>query len=215
MRRAHAAAITVAVLAVTCGPARGDDPKAKVRANFAEDPAQASRYRATVESIRKYVADKCMTREGAYAAVAGGQIVDVSAALFPMWHYTAADSPEMIATMAALKRDFSSNHLYRRHLELFDSRREGAFLAGTFWVAHYYVIRGDLLQAQSIIEAGLKYANDLGLFAEEADPASLDMLGNLPQGFVHAAFINAAVDLRDKLAAPSPGIPLHSPRRRQ
>ena len=116
-----------------------------------------------------------------------------------MWNYTTADSPAVIATMAALKRDFSTNHLYRRHLELFNSRREGAFLAGTFWVAHYYVLRGNLNEARTIIETGLQYANDLGLFAEEADPASMDMLGNLPQGFVHAAFINAAVDLRAKL----------------
>jgi GH15 family glucan-1,4-alpha-glucosidase len=106
----------------------------------------------------------------------------------------------MIATMAALERDFSTHYLYRRHLELFDSRGEGAFLAGTFWVARYYVMGDDLSHARNILDAGLKYANDLGLFAEEADPDSRDMLGNLPQGFVHAAFVNAVVDLRAKLA---------------
>ena len=169
-------------------------------AGFAKHPAQARHWRVAVENIRSYVAHNCMTRDGAYAAVAGGQIVDVSAALFPMWNYTAADSPAMIATIAALDRDFSARHLYRRHLELFDSRGEGAFLAGTFWVARYYVTRGDLSRARTILDAGLKYANDVGLFAEEADPDSLDMLGNLPQGFVHAAFVNAVVDLRTKLA---------------
>ena len=172
----------------------------KAIAGFTDDPVQARRWRAAVDNIRKYIAANCMTRDGAYAAVAGGQIVDVSAALFSMWDYTTVDSPEMIATMAALERDFCTHHLYRRHLELFDSRGEGAFLAGTFWVARYYVMRDDLSHARNILDAGLKYANDLGLFAEEADPDSRNMLGNLPQGFVHAAFVNAVVDLHAKLA---------------
>jgi GH15 family glucan-1,4-alpha-glucosidase len=166
-------------------------------AEFSTDAAQAERWRAAVADIRAFVAESCLTPDGAYAAIAGGQDVDVSAALFPVWAYTEADSPEMLATMAALEKNWSwKGLLYWRRLECADSHREGAFLAGTFWVAQYWVMRGELERAQRIIEAALACANDLGLLAEEADPHAGRMIGNIPQAFVHAAFIGAAIDLK-------------------
>lgn len=93
--------------------------------------------------------------------------------------------------------------LYWRRLECADSRQEGAFLAGTFWVAQYWIERGDLERGRRIIDAGLAYANDLGLFAEGADPHKELMLGNFPQSFVHAAFIGSVIDLKSALAGGS------------
>ena len=168
-------------------------------AEHSRETAQVERWGTAAREIRRFVAQECITSEGAYAAVAGGEAVDVSAALFPVWAYTDPDTPEMMATMEVLQRDYAQGHLYRRHLEHFDSRKEGAFLAGTFWVAQYWVMR-DLERARAIIDAALEYANDLGLFAEEANPATGEMLGNFPQTFVHAAFIGAVHDLKQALA---------------
>ena len=171
-------------------------------AGFADDPAQAERWRAAVRDIRAFVASECLTAEGAYASVAGGADVDVSAALFPVWAYTRADTPEMITTMKVLERDHSPDGLlFRRTLVCADAAQEGAFLAGTLWVAHYWAIRGEPARARRIIDRALGYANDLGLFAEEADPQTGEMVGNFPQSFVHAALIGAVVDLRAALDA--------------
>ena len=49
------------------------------------------------------------------------------------------------------------------------------------------------------MDAALECANDLGLFAEEANPETGEMLGNFPQTFVHAAFIGAVHDLKQAL----------------
>jgi GH15 family glucan-1,4-alpha-glucosidase len=173
-------------------------------AEYATDQAQAERWRQAVQDIRAFVAENCLTAEGAYAAVAGGEEVDVSAVLFPVWAYTDPDTPEMLATIAALEKHWSwQGLLYWRRLECTDSRKEGAFLAGTFWVAQYWVMRGDLKRARRIIDAALACANDLGLFAEEADPRTGRMLGNIPQAFVHAALIGAAIDLKAATESPS------------
>ncbi|MDQ3397795.1 MAG: glycoside hydrolase family 15 protein, partial [Deinococcota bacterium] len=69
--------------------------------------------------------------------------------------------------------------------------------------AQYWIMR-DVTRAQTILEAALAYANDLGFFAEEADPASGEMLGNFPQTFVHAAFIGAVIDLKAALEEDAP-----------
>lgn len=165
-------------------------------ADHADSPSQARYWRATADEIRAFVARHCIAPDGAYAAVAGGETVDVSAVLFPIWDYCPPDTPEMLATLGRLERDHSRDGLlYWRHLECFDARREGAFLAGTLWVAQYWVMRRDLARAERILQAALRYANDLGLFAEEAAPQGETMLGNFPQAFVHAALIGMVIDL--------------------
>lgn len=168
----------------------------KFIADATADPAQAKRWRGAAQDIRDYVAQHCLTSEGAYAVVAGSEDVDVAAALFPVWDYTEPDTPEMLTTIKLLERDYATGYLYRRHLRSFDSQQEGAFLASTFWVAQYWIMRQDLARAKAIIDTGLEFANDLGLFAEEADPTTGIMLGNFPQTFVHAAFMGAVLDLK-------------------
>ncbi|TDX28385.1 GH15 family glucan-1,4-alpha-glucosidase [Modicisalibacter xianhensis] len=169
-------------------------------AEFSQDKAQAERWRTTAQDIQAHVNRHCLNSEGAYAAIAGNEAVDVSAVLFPVWGFIEADAPAMIATIKVLERDYSEGHLYWRHLECFDSRKEGAFLAGTIWVAQYWVMRQDLARAKSILDAALAYSNDLGLFAEEADPHTGKMQGNIPQAFVHAALIGAVIDYKDAQA---------------
>jgi GH15 family glucan-1,4-alpha-glucosidase len=57
-------------------------------------------------------------------------------------------------------------------------------------------MRKDLSRAKAILDAALAYSNDLGFFAEEADPDTGQMLGNIPQAFVHAALIGAVIDYK-------------------
>jgi hypothetical protein len=45
----------------------------------------------------------------------------------------------------------------------------------------------------------LSYANDVGLLAEEIDPATGAALGNFPQAFTHIGLVNACLTLEDRL----------------
>jgi GH15 family glucan-1,4-alpha-glucosidase len=73
---------------------------------------------------------------------------------------------------------------------------EGVFLMCTFWLADCWAHMGQLQKAQETVDRLLTYANDVGLYAEELDPATGEFLGNFPQAFSHVALINAVITLQ-------------------
>jgi GH15 family glucan-1,4-alpha-glucosidase len=161
-------------------------------ADYNPDPAEAARWRHNASLIREFVTTHCLTKTGAYASHAGSEEVDISAALFALWSYTEPDAPAMRATIQELEARYCREQLYWRRLEEYDSRKEGAFLAGSCWMAHYYAVAGDLPKSQAILDAVARFQNDLGYFSEEADVAKGLLLGNFAQSFVHSSFICAA-----------------------
>jgi GH15 family glucan-1,4-alpha-glucosidase len=69
---------------------------------------------------------------------------------------------------------------------------EGAFVACSFWLVDALVRNGQLPQATKVWGGLTGYVSDLGLLAEEIDPATGAFLGNFPQGLPHLALLNAA-----------------------
>ncbi len=168
----------------------------KYIAEFSEDKEEKRRWLEASEQIKAYVKENCLTTAGAYAVYAGSNEVDVSAVLFPLWGYTEADSDPMLKTLTVLEQEYCQNHLYRRHLVEFDSAKEGAFLAGTLWVAQYWVMRRDWDKVETILGAALRFMNDVGILPEEGDPLTGEWLGNLPQTFVQASLIGTIIDYK-------------------
>lgn len=166
-------------------------------AEHSQDAEEKQRWQHTSSQIRKWVDDNCLTSEGAYAAYAGSQVVDVSAVLFPLWGYIDADTNAMLKTIEQLEKNNCQNNLYRRQLLAFDSKKEGAFLAGTLWVAQYWVMRRNWNKVETILGAALRFMNDVGIMPEEGDPNTGEWLGNLPQTFVHASLIGAVIDYKE------------------
>jgi GH15 family glucan-1,4-alpha-glucosidase len=69
---------------------------------------------------------------------------------------------------------------------------EGTFLLCTFWLAQAWAIVGEVARAKEIFSRAVAFANDVGLLAEQVDPATSEHLGNFPQAFSHIGLINAA-----------------------
>jgi GH15 family glucan-1,4-alpha-glucosidase len=72
---------------------------------------------------------------------------------------------------------------------------EGAFLLCTFWYADNLALQGRRDEARAILERMLAMRNDVGLLAEQYDPAAKRFLGNFPQAFSHVGLINTIYNI--------------------
>ena len=114
----------------------------------------------------------------------------------PSVDFVAYDDPRMVRTVDAIRKqlDCGGGLLHRyEHDEL--AGREGAFVTCSFWLAEALAHQGRIQEARELFDLVSSCGNDLGLFAEEYDPASGDLLGNFPQGLSHLSHIAAAVAL--------------------
>ncbi len=72
---------------------------------------------------------------------------------------------------------------------------EGTFTICTFWMADNLVALGEMDRARALFRKLLECTNDLGLYSEQMDGDTGEMLGDFPQAFSHMALINTTVQL--------------------
>ena len=147
-------------------------------------------------TIREFIEDRCWSaRLRSYTRHAGGDDVDASLLLGVLLGY---DGPpdRLAATVEAVRRELGQGPLLARYTGDDGLRgAEGAFLCCSFWLADALARIGRLDDAATLMEELIALANDVGIYCEEIDARSRDPLGNLPQGLVHLALINAAVSI--------------------
>jgi GH15 family glucan-1,4-alpha-glucosidase len=131
-----------------------------------------------------------------YVSVFDGADVDASLLLLARYGYADATSPRLRDTCArVLERLGRDGLVYRYRDDDGLPAGEGAFGICSFWAVTCKALQGDVAGATASFERVLAYANDVGLFAEEIDPADGSLLGNFPQAFTHVGLIDAALTL--------------------
>ncbi|HVR43561.1 MAG TPA: glycoside hydrolase family 15 protein, partial [Thermoanaerobaculia bacterium] len=159
------------------------------------------RWKEIRERIRRDVLEQGYDRElNAFVQYYGSKEPDASLLLLPEVGFIAADDPRMIGTVDLIRSRLEVDGLIHRYQARPDvdglPPGEGAFLLCTFWLADNLALQQRWDEATEVFERLLSLRNDVGLLAEEYDPAAARMLGNFPQAFSHTGLINTAFNLQ-------------------
>lgn len=168
--------------------------------------ADLERWRSTRDDIRNAILTEGYDVElGAFTQAFGIKALDASALTIPLVGFLPASDPRVCSTVAQIRKQLSSQGLVYRYLnEDGLPGGEAAFALCNFWLVDHLVLAGQVDEAQQIFERIISYGNDLGLFSEEFNPHSGELLGNYPQGFTHLALIRSAVNLTKATGKPVP-----------
>src|SRR3954447_19139160 len=156
----------------------------------------AAAWKAEAQAVSDFIETRCWSpRLESYTRDADSEELDASLLLGVLFGYgAAADTSRLRSTVTAIRRDLGRGPLLQRYSgEDGLEGGEGAFLCCSFWLAHALARTGRVREATELMDQLLPLAGDVGLYAEELDADTGEMLGNTPQGLVHLALINAAV----------------------
>ncbi|HEY6880227.1 MAG TPA: glycoside hydrolase family 15 protein, partial [Polyangiales bacterium] len=167
------------------------------------------RWRAVRDRIHADVCSKGFSSaRGAFTQSYGCEELDANLLIMPLAGFLPADDPRVRATVSAIERELVIEDTfvmrYRTRPELDGlPKGEGTFLPCSFWLVNNMVMQGRKQEARALFERLLALANDVGLLAEEYDPAARRLLGNFPQAFSHLALVDAAVSLSNECCMPT------------
>ena len=165
-----------------------------------EGREQGRHYRQVADQIHQEVCARGLDASGQHFVQAYGSTeMDASLLQIALTGFLPAEDPRFQRTLVQIEQRLLKNGLLLRY----DSDScsdgltpgEGTFLVCSFWLADVYVLLGREAEAQALYETLTALCNDVGLLAEQYDPAGKRMLGNFPQAFSHIGIINTALNL--------------------
>jgi GH15 family glucan-1,4-alpha-glucosidase len=172
-------------------------------------PGPVERWRAIRDEIHAEVCREAWNDElGSFTQSYGSQRLDASLLLLPLVGFLPPEDPRIRGTVRSVRERLSCDGFVLRYRseESVDGlpAGEGAFLACSFWLVDALALDGRDAEAAELFERLLGVRNDLGLLAEEYDPAERRLLGNFPQAFSHIALVNSALNLANASARSEP-----------
>jgi GH15 family glucan-1,4-alpha-glucosidase len=163
-------------------------------------PANLDRWRVMRREIKDTVLERGYDAgRGAFVQSFGSKNLDASNLLLPLVGFIRPSDPRMRATIEATQRELTSPEGFVYRYRGFDDGLpggEGTFLICTFWLADNLIALGDVDAGRALFDRARVCGNDLGLFSEEYEARTGEMLGNFPQAFSHLGLINTAVQLQ-------------------
>ncbi len=160
--------------------------------------APTRRWASVRQEIREAVDEHGYDAESAtFVQAFDSTDLDAALLLLPSYDFVEYHDERMVGTVAALRARLDHDGLLRRyHAADGVEGKEGVFVACTFWLAECLARQGRAHDGREVFDRAMATANDLGLFSEEYDPGSDQLLGNFPQGLSHLSHIAAAIALR-------------------
>jgi GH15 family glucan-1,4-alpha-glucosidase len=159
------------------------------------------RWRDVADEIHAEICERGFDRElNSFVQAYDSKRLDASLLLMPLVGFLPASDPRIRGTLRAIEDRLLIDGEFLLRYESDNPSDglppdEGAFLACSFWLVDNYILQGRYAEARTLFDRLLARCNDVGLLAEEVDPASGRMLGNFPQAYSHVGVINSALNL--------------------
>ncbi len=169
-------------------------------------PGPVDRWRRLSGEIHREVCREAFNVElNAFTQAYGSDELDASTLLIPLVGFLPGSDPRVLGTIDAIQRDLTRDGFVERYRsKAFNDvdglpGGEGVFLPCSFWLVDALLMAERDEEARALFERLLAVRNDLGLLAEEYDPAAKRLLGNFPQAFTHVGLVNSAYNLSHHL----------------
>jgi GH15 family glucan-1,4-alpha-glucosidase len=159
-------------------------------------PAPTDAWADQRDTLAAYLMDDA-TKRGWFAQAVGSDDPDASVLLVPALGFLPASHPLVTKTIDVVRSELGSSDALLLRYKAPDGLAggEGSFLLCSFWLADVLTFAGRTGEAEAVVRELETYANDVGLWAEETDPASGEARGNFPQAFTHMAHVTSVLHL--------------------
>lgn len=160
-----------------------------------------NRWRTMRDEVHREVCEKGFDPvRNTFTQAYGSAELDAATLLIPRFGFLPPDDPRVVGTVDAVRAELGAGGLVRRYSTEGASidglpGGEGTFLVCSFWLADALLMTGRGEEATELFERLLALRNDVGLLAEEYDPAIGRQLGNFPQAFSHIGLVGTALAL--------------------
>ena len=125
----------------------------------------------------------------------GSKDLDASVLLMESYGFISAKNQMYVSTVEAIERELLNNGLLFRYKNSDDfGDPKSSFTVCTFWFINSLFKIGKEDKAKRLFKKLLSYSNHLGLFSEDIDFKTKELLGNFPQAYSHLALIETAIN---------------------
>jgi GH15 family glucan-1,4-alpha-glucosidase len=121
--------------------------------------------------------------------------LDASVLLMEYYGFIDAKNPKFVKTVKAIEAELMHEGLLYRYKNKDDfGLPSSSFTVCTFWFINSLYKIGEEEKSKKLFDELLSYSNHLGLFSEDIDFSSKQLLGNFPQAYSHLALIDNALN---------------------
>jgi GH15 family glucan-1,4-alpha-glucosidase len=161
------------------------------------EPELAAKWQRAADAEREIVLERGYNAKlGMFTQELDGVNGDAAILLFPTIGIIDAKDPRFLATLDHYGKHQTHNGLMKRYTNLDDfGATTSAFTMCSFWWAEALALAGRLDEAIAVFDRVVAHANPVGLFSEDIEPETGELLGNFPQAYTHVGLVHAAMTI--------------------